>query len=76
MENNIPKPNNGSEIILGDVGRRYAAGQKLSMTDENMAITATTKQNADQFGPSITDFTVSGPELPEQVKGTLAQHST
>ncbi len=76
MENNIPSPHRGSEIILGDVGRRYAAGQKLSITDENMAMLAATSEKASEYGPDVADFTVQRPDIPETVKGTLAKHST
>ncbi len=75
MENNIPAPHRGAEVILRDVGRRYAAGQKLSMTDENMAMSATAHSSASNYGPDMKEFTVKSPELPEQVKGTLSQHS-
>ncbi len=77
MENNtIPKPQRGSEITLGDVGRKYITGAKLSMADENMAMLASAQQNASQYGPDPAEFVVKGPELPETVKGTLVEHAT
>ncbi len=76
MSDNIPSPASGAEMVLQDVGRRYVQGSQLSMADENMAMVASAAKNAERFGPTIKDFEISRPQLPENVKGTLVEHSS
>ncbi len=74
--NNIPKPQRGSEITLGDVGRKYVTGAKLTMTEENMAMLASASERATNYGPDPAEFTVKRPDIPETVKGSLVEHSS
>ncbi len=74
--NNIPKPQRGSEITLGDVGRKYVSGAKLTMSEENMAMLASARENASNYGPDPAEFKVERPKLPETVVGTIVEHST
>ncbi|MEG2172440.1 MAG: hypothetical protein RRY29_04185 [Desulfovibrionaceae bacterium] len=76
MESNIISPPDPYETVLGDIGRRRAAGVKLSMVEENMAMVATGVVSTKQYGPSIREAEpLNIDTLPENVKGVLASYA-
>ncbi len=76
MVSAIPTPPNGAELMLDDLGTRYASGIKLSGTDIGNAIIASARINASKFGPGPADMPIRVEQLPESVKGTLISHSS
>ncbi len=76
--NDIPAPDpvRGSRMILEGAGRRYVTGQNLTIAETNMSVIASAQENANKFGPGPQDFTVSTPDIPESVKGSLVSHGT
>ncbi len=76
MVDAIPEPVSGADMVLENVGNRYVRGGNLTIADENMAMVASAAKSAERFGPSVADFKVSRPELPENVKGTLVEYSS
>ncbi len=76
MVHSIPTPPNGAELMLSDLGVRYAAGRKMSGTDIGNAIIASARVNAAQFGPGPGDMPIRVEQLPESVKGTLVSYAS
>ncbi len=76
MVNSIPTPPNGAELMLSELGTRYASGQKLSGTDIGNAIIASARMNASQFGPGPGEMPIRSEQLPESVKGTLVSYAS
>ncbi len=76
MVSSIPTPPNGAELMLDDLGTRYASGIKLSGTDIGNAIIATARQNASKFGPGPGEMPIRSEQIPESVKGALVAHSS
>ncbi len=76
MLETIPKPVSGADMALENVGTRYVRGGNLTIADENMAMVASAAKSAERFGPSVADFKVNRPQLPESVKGTLVEYAS
>lgn len=77
MSNEIKsvEPMNGYELVMRDMGSRYARGTKLTFIEEGMAMTATAALDAKRFGPTPAEMTLPASSLPENVKGALASYS-
>lgn len=76
MESIVISPPDPYDVVLGEIGRRQAAGLKLSMIEENMAMVATGFVSTKRFGPSPRDAEPLNIDvLPENVKGVLASHA-
>ncbi|MCR5562523.1 MAG: hypothetical protein K6F46_04005 [Desulfovibrio sp.] len=77
MANILPdiKVVSGSEILLGNLGRKLSHGGELNNSEQLMAISNAAKQTAGYYGPTPEEFTVRQPGLPESVKGVLADYA-
>lgn len=68
------EPTSPTENVLRSLGRKLGSGAELTLSEQLMAMTATAKTTANYYGPGPTDMTVQKPELPETVKGVLANY--
>ena len=75
MENNNVKPVDITENVLTMLGRKMSSGRDLTMSERLMAMTATAQTTSNRYGPGPADMVVQQPELPETVKGVLANYT-
>lgn len=76
MESTVISPPDAYEVVLGEVGKRQAAGMKLSMVEENMAMVAAGFVTSKRYGPGPRDAQpINIDVLPESVKGILASYA-
>ncbi|MBB5143351.1 hypothetical protein [Desulfovibrio intestinalis] len=75
MEFGKISPLGTSEIILSMLGRKVASGQSLTITECLMALSASGAIIAREYGPGPAEMTVNVPQLPETVKGLLANYA-
>ncbi|MDY3809546.1 hypothetical protein FYJ44_11305 [Desulfovibrio sp. PG-178-WT-4] len=75
MEYNTIKPVNITENVLTMLGRKVSSGRDLTMSERLMAMTATAQSTADRYGPGPADMVLQPPDLPETVKGVLANYT-
>ena len=75
MEDNTIKPVNITENVLTMLGRKVSSGRDLTMSERLMAMTATAQSTADRYGPGPADMVLQPPDLPETVKGVLANYT-
>lgn len=77
MQGSMPtiEPTNKAENVLGILGRKMSSGRELSLAENLMAMTATSAVTADRYGPGPEAMQLNKPELPEVVKGVLANYS-
>ena len=75
MEYNTLKPVNITENVLTMLGRKVSSGRDLTMSERLMAMTATAQSTADRYGPGPADMVLQPPDLPETVKGVLANYT-
>lgn len=76
MEDMIVTPIRSSEIVLSTLGRKTANGGKLTTAESLMALSASASAAGDNYGPSPADMVVKTPDLPEYVKGLLANYAS
>lgn len=70
----IAKPLDITESVLTMLGTKVSTGHELTMPERLMAMTATAQTTADRYGPGPADMVLQKPELPEVVKGVLANY--
>ena len=75
MKFNTVSPLNISEDVLGILGNKIASGRELTMAERMMALSASGAIVASAYGPGPTELVVKTPELPENVKGMLANYA-
>lgn len=68
------EPVNKTDLVLTSLGRKMGSGAELTMPERLMAMTATAQVTANNYGPGPEDMVVQTPELPEMVKGVLANY--
>lgn len=68
------EPASATENVLRALGRKMGAGSDLTLSEQLMAMTATSRVTQDNYGPGPQDMVVNKPELPETVKGVLAHY--
>lgn len=68
------EPVSPTETVLRTLGRKIGSGSELSGVERLMAMTATAQVTANNYGPGPADMVVQPPELPETVKGVLANY--
>ena len=68
------QPISANEAVITQLGRKLSSGVELSLPERLMAMTATARSTADTYGPGPAEMVVQKPELPETVKGVLAQY--
>lgn len=68
------EPVSTTEAVLTQLGRKIGHGSELTMAERLMAMTATAKSTANYYGPGPADMVLQKPELPETVKGVLANY--
>lgn len=64
----------GTESVLTLLGQKYGKGRTLTLCERLMAMSATAATTADRYGPGPEDMVVTPPDLPEDVKGVLANY--
>ena len=64
-----------TENVLTMLGRKMSSGRDLTMSERLMAMTATAQTTSNRYGPGPADMVVQQPELPETVKGVLANYT-
>lgn len=75
MQNYHPvEPVSKTELVLTSLGRKMGSGAELTMPERLMAMTATAQVTANNYGPGPEDMVLQKPELPEMVKGVLANY--
>ncbi|WP_297825532.1 hypothetical protein [uncultured Desulfovibrio sp.] len=74
MEYNSVKPTNITENVLTALGRKMGSGRELTLSERLMAMTATAQSTGDRYGPGPGDMVLQPPDLPETVKGVLANY--
>ena len=74
MEHLKVSPTKNMENVLTALGRKMGNGQTLTVAERLMAMTATARATSSQYGPGPADMVVQPPELPETVKGVLANY--
>lgn len=68
------EPTSVTENVLSALGRKVGAGAELTLSERLMAMTATAQTTKNMYGPGPADMVLQKPELPETVKGVLAQY--
>lgn len=68
------EPASATENILSAIGRKVGNGSDLTLSERLMAMTATARVTKDYYGPGPAEMVVQAPELPETVKGVLANY--
>lgn len=68
------EPISSTEAVLTQLGRKISHGSELSLPERLMAMTATAQSTANYYGPGPADMVLQKPELPETVKGILANY--
>lgn len=74
MEDVVASSNPGV-LVLTNLGRKFVTGGKLTMAENLMALSAAAATTADSYGPGPATMVVKTPELPESVKGLLANYA-
>lgn len=75
MQNYQPlEPVSATEGVLRTLGRKIKSGADLSGPERLMAMSATAQVIANNYGPGPAEMTLQAPELPETVKGVLANY--
>lgn len=69
-----PQPTSANENVLRAIGRKIGAGAELTLPERLVALTAASRVTADNYGPGPEDMVLQRPELPEAVKGILANY--
>lgn len=67
-------PATANENVLRALGRKIGSGSELTLAENFMAMTATARATKNYYGPGPAEMVVQKPELPETVKGVLAQY--
>ncbi len=67
-------PATANENVLRALGRKIGSGAELTLAENFMAMTATARATKNYYGPGPAEMVVQKPELPETVKGVLAQY--
>jgi hypothetical protein len=75
MENTIVQPISATEIVLSTLGNKYISGRELTLAERLMALSASAQILAGEYGPGPAEMVVTPPELPESVKGLLANYA-
>lgn len=68
------EPTSVTENVLHSLGRKISAGSELTLPERLMAMTATAQVTTNNYGPGPEDMVLQKPELPETVKGVLANY--
>lgn len=63
-----------NENVLRYLGRKVGSGSSLTLAENLMAMTATARATANNYGPGPEEMVIQKPELPETVKGVLAHY--
>ena len=66
----------GNEILMRSFNNKMSRGVELNSPERFMAISAANYESAGKFGPTIEEYTVATPELPESTKGVLANYAS
>lgn len=69
------EPTSATENVLRALGRKVGSGVELTLPESLMAMTATAQSTANNYGPGPAEMRLQRPELPETVKGVLAQYT-
>ena len=64
-----------NQVVLSFLGRKLGNGQELTMSEDFMAMTASVKELRQDYGPTPAEMQLERPELPETVKGVLANYA-
>ncbi len=68
------EPASPTENVLNSLGRKLGTGADLTLPERLMAMTATARSTVDYYGPGPAEMELKQPELPETVKGVLANY--
>lgn len=69
-------PTRNGEYMLRILGTKVAAGRDLTLVERLMAMTAAGRVMAGNFGPGPADMVTGSLDLPESVKGMLADYAS
>lgn len=69
------KPVSTTDQVLSMLGQKLSNGQELTMAESLMAMSAAARTKADVYGPGPATMQLQRPQLPEDVKGILANYS-
>lgn len=74
MEFNRVSPMAIAENVLTMLGNKVGSGRDLTMSERLMAMTASARSTSNSYGPGPAEMELKTPELPESVKGVLANY--
>lgn len=74
MEFNRVSPMAIAENVLTMLGNKVGSGRDLTMSERLMAMTASAQSTSNSYGPGPAEMELKTPELPETVKGVLANY--
>lgn len=74
MEFNRVSPMAITENVLTMLGNKISSGRDLTMSERLMAMTASARSTSNAYGPGPAEMELKTPELPESVKGVLANY--
>ena len=75
MEFTVVSPVKSSENVLRILANKMASGRELTMAENLMAMTASGQILGNNYGPGPAEMEVSTPQLPENIKGLLANYA-
>lgn len=70
------EPISANENVLFALGRKVGAGSELTLAENCMALGAAAQVTKNNYGPGPAEMEVKQLELPESVKGILAEYSS
>jgi hypothetical protein len=65
-----------TDMVMSMLGSKVASGQKLTLAEDLIAMTMTTRILFESMGPTPSTMKVRPVELPENVKGVLADYAS
>ena len=65
----------GSELVLHDLGNKVAQGKELNWPEHFEAVSLSSENMREKFGPTPANMPPLHIELPESTKGVLANYA-
>ncbi len=70
------QPVTAAENTLSMLGRKYVATGNLTRPEDLIALSASVGVTKSYYGPGVTEMQVKTTDLPETVKGILADYAS
>ncbi|QCC86324.1 hypothetical protein DDIC_10655 [Desulfovibrio desulfuricans] len=75
MEYTVVNPIDINKNLLGILGRKMINGNKLTLAEDLMALSAYASMTSHYYGPGPAEMHVKTLDLPESVKGLMIEYA-